>query len=222
MIRTRWLKSAPVLCVLGVTACKGFPLFWGRDVPSSNELRACTSRERLDLPQDSLPGRLELADALYDGKTLSGSLLVTPETHSLRLDRRLLSYSHINVSAVSDCKTGELVPFVIWDAAPPQARDEDLLVLECGYWYGATLNYKLFIERAHGLGPECIDVQLVLLSFDGKPVASQRVRATRTHLTRADGGTPEERLHPWEMQELRSAGDDPTPQVTPAIPQSRR
>jgi hypothetical protein len=135
---------------------------------------------------------LELADVHYDGETLSGRLLVTPVTHSLRLDRRLISYSHINVSAVSVCGTGELVPFVIWDAVPPQARDEDLLILECGYWYGTTMNYKLFIERAKGLGPECIDVQLVLLSFDGKPVANQRVQAKRTHRTPVDGGTPEE------------------------------
>jgi len=192
MRRTGWLKFAPVFCMLGVTACKGFPLFWNREVPSSNENSACTSHEGIDLPQGSLPGRLELADAHYDGETLSGRLLVTPVTHSLRLDRRLISYSHINVSAVSVCSTGELVPFVIWDAVPPQARDEDLLVLECGYWYGTTMSYKLFIERARGLGPECIDVQLVLLSFDGKPVASQRVQTIRTHLIPVDGGTPEE------------------------------
>ena len=162
------------------------------EVPSSNETSACTSLGGLNLTPDALPGRLELSDTHYDGETLSGRLLVTPVTHSLHLDRRLISYSHINVSAVSDCGTGELVPFVIWDAVPPQAREEDLLTLECGYWYGAPMNYKLFVERARGPGPECIDVQLALLSFDGKPVASHSVRATRAYLTPADGGTTEE------------------------------
>jgi hypothetical protein len=192
MIRTGWLKLAPLFCMLGVTACQGFPLFWKRDVQASLENSECTSQGGGVLPQDALPGKLELADVRYDGETLSGRLLVTPVTHGLRLDKRLISYSHINVSAVSACGTGELVPFVIWDAVPPQAREKDLLILECGYWYGTTMSYKLFIERVKGLGPECIDVQLVLLSFDGKPVASQHVQVTRTHLPPVDGGTPEE------------------------------
>ena len=106
----------------------------------------------------------------------------------LRLDKRFSSGAELNVDSVSNCMTSQHVSFVIWDSFRPAARDEDLLVLNSGYWYGAEMRFPLFIRP----GPACINAELSLLSFDGERVASVRVRAEHVEQQFMDAGTPGE------------------------------
>lgn len=71
---------------------------------------------------------------------------------------------------------------------------EALLLLVPGYWYGSTVRFKLFSERFTGLGPECIEVELTVFSFEGKPLASTRVRA---EWPAASGGGAGRVDYPW-------------------------
>ncbi|KFE69608.1 hypothetical protein DB31_6583 [Hyalangium minutum] len=117
----------------------------------------------------------------------------------MRLDKRLIPRADIHVNAIVDCSSGEPLSFIMADAIPAAAHEEDLLLLAPGYWYGSTIRFKLFSERFTGLGPECIEAELTVFSFEGKPLASTRVRAERPAangggldgLTApADAGTP--------------------------------
>ncbi len=131
--------------------------------------------------------RLEVQDIQYDGLGLSARVLVSPESGPLRLDRRLIPGFDVELWGVSDCKYGA-VGSIREDGIVPPARPEDLLVLEPGYWYGRTVHFGPFDEHLTGLGPECIEAYIRLFSFDGKPVARQRIRAERPPAP--DGGVP--------------------------------
>jgi hypothetical protein len=131
---------------------------------------------------------MEIQDIQYDGWTLSGRLLVSPETGPLRLDRRLIQSIDVEVRRVSECEHGS-VASIHADVFTPLNRQENLLVLEPGYWYGRTVRFGLFDEHYTGLGPECVEADILLLSFDGGPVARQRIRAVRPPSPATDGGT---------------------------------
>jgi hypothetical protein len=130
---------------------------------------------------------MEVQDIQYDGQTLSGRVLFSPEAGQLRLDRRLIPNIHVEITRVSDCKYGEVASIRL-DVIAPRARPEDLLVLEPGYWYGRTVSFWLFDEHLAGIGPECVEAELYLVS-GGKPVARQRIRAVRPPPQALDGGT---------------------------------
>ncbi|HEX5752899.1 MAG TPA: hypothetical protein VFZ09_42240 [Archangium sp.] len=61
------------------------------------------------------------------------------------------------------------------------------MVLEPGYWYGTTVEFKPFDAHFTGLGPECVEATLRLHSFDGRVVVRERIRAVRP--PSPDGGT---------------------------------
>ena len=171
------------LVFLGAAACKILPGF---------------ERAKLCLDGEKKPGvvgstepqvKMELQDIHYDGETLSGRLLVGVVEGSVRLDKRLFTDIDVNVRRVSECKTGFFVPYIIFDSFPKRGC-EDLLVLERGYWYGTVVRFPLFDEHLTQLGPECIDVELSLRSFDGKAVARTEIRAERPHRP-SDAGVPD-------------------------------
>ncbi len=131
---------------------------------------------------------MDLQEIHYDGEYLSGRFLVGAEGERLRLDKRLFSNIDVNVNSVIDCQTRQNVPFIIMDAFPPRGREEDLLILEPGYWYGSTIRFPLFARELGGLGPECIEAELSLMSFEGRCVGLHRVRVVRTFQQTSDGG----------------------------------
>jgi hypothetical protein len=134
--------------------------------------------------------RLEVQDIQYDGVELSARVLVSPESGPLRLDRRLIPGFDVELWGVSDCKYGAVGSIRV-DGLVPPARPEDLLVLEPGFWFGRTVQFAPFDTRL-GLGPECVEAYIRLFSFDGKPVARQRIRAVRPPTRTEDGGVPQE------------------------------
>jgi hypothetical protein len=173
--------------LLALAACSGFP-FFGTRGPQKNR---CSS-ERSSLVQKSYASSratLELHDVRYDGEYLVGRLLISPVDGPLLLDKRIISTVDVDVDSVRECSTGERVKHVVMDILPPRMCEEDVLVLEPGYWYGGEVRFPLFAEEFTGLGPECIEVGLSLLSFDRKFVGHVFARATRTLHQSMDGGT---------------------------------
>jgi hypothetical protein len=75
------------------------------------------------------------------------------------------------------------------DFFPPQVSEEDILILEPGFWYGGEVRFLLFAEELTGMGPKCIEFELQLLSFDRKLVGFIFARATRALQQSTDGGT---------------------------------
>jgi len=176
--------------LLLMAACTGLP-FFGRQSPPSPDTGTTKDADAGRTTEDvQVPSRvvLEIQDIQYDGLTLSGRILISPEVGKLRLDKRLLPTIDVNIGRVSSCISGQPVTFIRADAFAPLADPEDLLILDPGYWYGASVRLRLFSEHFTGLGPECIDADLSLLSFDGEPVALQRIRALRTLPRTMDGG----------------------------------
>ena len=165
-------RLIPMLAaLLTLTACKGFPFFW----------RTEPGPDLHDPAQASGQIALELQGVRYDGWNLSGRLLVGAVGRSLRLDKRLIQTVSIYVRAVSACDSGQPVRFLKMDYFPPRPREEDLLVLEPGYWYGTRIDFTLFGAQYHGPsgGPECIDVEVMFRALAGQPLTQLRVRATR-------------------------------------------
>jgi len=175
--------------LLLMTACTGFPFFW-RQSPSPDT----GATQEAGSTGTQVPPHVILAvqDVHYDGLSLSGRILVSPEGDPLRLDKRLLPTRHVNVERVSNCVEGQPVTTIRADAIAPLAGPEHLLLLSPGYWYGTTVRFRLFSEHFTGLGPECIEADLSLLSFDGEPIARQHIRAQRSLPQTVDGGLPEE------------------------------
>ncbi len=177
--------------LLLLAACTGLPFFkWESPSPPGAGANgdAGSAVEGLEAPPPTL---LEVQDIHYDGLNLSGRVLISPVSGLLRLDRRLLPTIHVNVGRVSNCIPGQPVTSIRTDALAPLTRPEHLLLLEPGYWYGTEVRFRLFSEHFTGLGPECIETNVSVLSFDGQPVASKSIRALRALPETSDGGMPE-------------------------------
>jgi hypothetical protein len=157
---------------------------------------------------------MEIEDIQYDGRTLSARVLVSPETGPLRLDRRLTPSIDVEAKRVSDCYHGAVSSMIV-DYFPSRIRAENLLILEPGYWYGATVRFGLFDEHFTGLGPECVEADIILQSFEGKRVASQHIRAERPPVpTATDGGLPrigDVPILDWDELERHAPPDAGTP-----------
>ena len=174
-----FLLVGPLLMV----ACVGFPMFGSKAPEAQGGDRDRTA----DGGREVSTSALELQHVRYDGLRLSGRLLVGALVDGVRLDKRLLSNIHVNVNSVRDCAEKE-VPYAIMDYFVPSPRDEDLLILNRGYWYGAPAYFPLFVEP----GPDCVLIELSLLSWEGRRVGSVRVRAERAPPMAMDSGLPED------------------------------
>lgn len=186
-----WLKlTSYLLPLLALAACTTFPFFWRQESSPSDRSSSAEAAKSTEA-QAQAQVRLQMHDIGYDGKTLTGKLLISPKKGSLRLDKRLISSVSVRARAVSDCTTGQPVEIVRVDRIPPAARDTDLLVLDQSYWYGGTVHLPLFIEHITGTGPECVDAEFSLFSFDGDFVAAFQIHGVRMIPPSADGGLPE-------------------------------
>jgi hypothetical protein len=189
--------------LLALTACGSFPFFGKKE----------SSRAKLTEKMSKLAGKsfsysrakLEVHDTRYDGEYLQARLLISPGDGPLLLDKRINSAVDVDVVAVRDCSTGEQVKHIVMDFFPPRVSEEDILILEPGYWYGGEVRFLLFAEELTGMGPECIEFELELLSFDRKLVGFVFARATRTPQQSMDGGAQSD-LPPVTDAGLPNAG----------------
>jgi hypothetical protein len=171
--------------LVSLVACSGFPFFRGAEQsPSVAESAA----GRQVSPAQAI---LELQNVQYDGEFLSGRLLVGVAEGRLTFDRRLVENATIEAQSVWECSTGQPATFVHADSFPKPAREEDLLTLTPGYWYGANVRFFLFDAEFTGTpAPDCIEVELALRAARGSVEGSVRVRAERSPRHALDAGTP--------------------------------
>lgn len=163
--------------LLLLVSCKGLPFFW----------RASSS----DIGNADARARVEFQDLHYDGETLSGRILVSALDHGLRLDRRLIPSISLNTESISDCTTGKPLPFIVMDVLAPRPREEDLLVLEPGYWYGKEVRIPLFTESIQQqFHPDCINAEFTFRTIGGRAAARVRVRAERATTAAPTQPTP--------------------------------
>jgi hypothetical protein len=160
---------------LWMTACTGFPLFQNTKHRQNREdtvALVCGAEE---------PTRAELVMQApqYDGYTLSGRLLIGSLEGRLCLDKRLIANVSIDVQSVQDCTTGLPATFILADAFPPPPRENELLVLPPGYWYGRQLQFLLFSPFIGQRGPDCIEAVLSINAARSAPLGQLRVRAAR-------------------------------------------
>ncbi len=159
--------------LVGTAACRGFP---GSKVGNAGEATRVA---------------LELQDIRYDGQALSGRLLVSAVEGSLRLDKRLIESIALPTKSVSDCETGQPVEYLVIDVLAPRPREEDVLTLQPGYWYGKEVRIPLFTTHPEGpAGPACIEAEFAFHALGGAPVARVQVRAVRASPPAPDVGTP--------------------------------
>jgi hypothetical protein len=98
----------------------------------------------------------------------------------IRLDTRLVENVSVTVESVWICDTHEEVPYIFADYLTRYPREEELLVLKEGHWYGADLHFLLLSERYTGeLGPPCIEVEFSLRSFESHLLTRKSFRAWR-------------------------------------------
>src|SRR5438128_1803055 len=107
--------------LLVLAACAGFP-FFGRAEPD------------LEMTAEADTGQthVELQNVRYDGRTLTGRLLVGAVGQSVTLDKRIIESIYLTTESVSDCATSHPVGFVAMDVYAQRPREEDLLVLMPG------------------------------------------------------------------------------------------
>lgn len=162
--------------LLLLVSCKGLPFFvWARTSPLES-----MSKEAVGDAAPPVRAHVELQDVRYDGQTLTGRLLITAEKGRLLLDRRLIESVYLTTESISDCGTGQALPFVIMDVLASRPREEDILVLESGYWYGKDVSIPLFTESlSQQFQPACIDAEFNFHALGGETAARLRVRAER-------------------------------------------
>ena len=181
------LVSAAVLLL---AACAGFP-WQGRADPDAEKAGEEGSPGRADggaAPAEQ--ARVELQNVRYDGRMLTGRLLVSPVGESLTLDKRIIESIYLTTEAVSDCATNRPVGFVAMDVYAQRPREQDILILRAGYWYGKDVSILLFAAEPGGPPtPDCIEADLMFRVLGGRPAASVHVRAVRELQSMPDAGT---------------------------------
>lgn len=174
--RALWL----LITLLGLSGCHGSLFFWRKAEPL-DAAEICTARGAPASTAEKVGARVVLLDARYDGKTLSGKLLISPSTATLCLDRRFITEFNLVTEAVSECDTGRDVGFFVSDVLAPSLEESDVLSLEPGYWYGKEVSIFLFSESITGKpSPECIEAEFTFHALNVKHAARFSVRATRT------------------------------------------
>ncbi|WP_224364117.1 hypothetical protein [Hyalangium versicolor] len=169
-----------------LAGCKGLPFF------SHGSTRTSGGEESHRTVDGAFAhAHLEFQEASYDGENLWGRLLISPIEVELRIDKRLIESIDLTVDSVVSCETGEAIPYLILDASAPSRRDEDILTLKPGFWYGKQVRLFLFAEHAtHQPSPRCFEAVVAYHAVDVKNVARVRIRAERAVPTALDAGVP--------------------------------
>jgi hypothetical protein len=175
--------------LLLLAACTGFP-FWGRAAPDHQKAKSVYETGSNDGGAESQAlARVELENAHYDGRMLKGRLLVGASDRSLALDKRIIESIYLTTESVLNCATGQKVGFVVMDVYAQRPREEDILILEPGYWYGKDVSILLFSEEPLGQStPPCIEAEFAFRAMGGKAAAILRVRAMRDAQAVPDAG----------------------------------
>jgi hypothetical protein len=175
-MRIIWLLLATVpLVMLG--GCKGFPWFSRAPTDRSSDVAGNAPITNGDFSQ----AQLELQNVSFDGETLSGRLLISPASSSLRIDKRLIESFALSVESVVECGTGTGLAYVIMDVLAPPPKEMDILTLAPGFWYGKEVRLLLFASEATKQPlPQCFEAEIVYHALDVKNAARLRVHVERS------------------------------------------
>jgi hypothetical protein len=176
-----WWRFFAPMALLGLEACGGSSVFWKKSGPLDIE-QTCAAR---GAPSSDVPARaqMELLNVRYDGKSLFGRLLVSPAERALCLDKRLIESFALSVDAASECGTGRKLGFVVVDVLAKPLREEDVLAVPPGHWYGKEIVIPLFPEQGgEHAAPGCVEVDISYNGLTGGQVAHLRVRAAQEPL----------------------------------------
>ncbi|MDC0713458.1 hypothetical protein POL68_33650 [Stigmatella sp. ncwal1] len=128
----------------------------------------------------------------YDGNALYGRFLISPVGTALRIDKRFISTADLLVDTLVDCTTGQQLAYIIMDVYAPKQRQEDILTLEPGFWFGKDVRIPLFDEQATGQpGPSCFEAELIYHAVDVKNAARVKLRAELTSWNSKSDGEPD-------------------------------
>ena len=127
-------------------------------------------------------GVAELQVTSYDGETIKGRFLLGATVDPVIIDRHLVESGNVELTSLRACGKKDRVPHVEFDMVLPPLQPDDIIAIRPGYWYGKNLSYWLFIEKRTGLGPECLEAELVVRALDGREAARIPIHVIRTRI----------------------------------------
>lgn len=157
-------------------------------VPMASSSRAATK-------QPLRGGIAEFQVTSYDGDTIKGRILLGATIDPLVIDGRLIEAGDVDMDmdTLQVCGNKE-APFqyVQFDTVARPARPDEIVTVRPGYWYGKNISYWLFAKKITGLGPDCIEAELIVRAVDGREAARVRIHVVRTDKPPAppEGGAP--------------------------------
>jgi hypothetical protein len=170
------------VALLWLGACADFPLFRKTNPVQDDHGQTAVN---------PASATMELQNIDYDGEALRGRLLIGAQDGTIRIDKRLIENISLSLKGVSNCASGQELYFIRAGVVAPPLREEEILALKPGYWYGKDVRVSLFDQHlleTQGR-PECIDVDLMLHVLEGKS-ALLRVRAMLTPSSGEGSGAP--------------------------------
>lgn len=179
-------RSAFILggLLLFLAACARIPFFGGVDENAHGGQPPAKSQ---DSPAQAI---LEFQNPRFDGEVLSGRLLVSVEKGELIVDKRLIVNASVEVESVWGCGSSQPIGFLEVDAFPEPAREDELLTLTPGYWYGAETRFFLFDPEFTGTqAPSCIEVAILYRMENGAVAGRLRIRAEQATTPASEAGS---------------------------------
>jgi hypothetical protein len=143
-------------------------------------------------------GIAEFRVASYDGVNLVGRVLLGATAEPLVIDGRLVAFGNVELKNLRACGKKDRLLHYVFDVVLPPARPDQIITIRPGYWYGRKVNFGLFDEKETGIGPECIEGELMVLARGARVAATLPIRVVRTDKPPAppDGGTGEPKPPP--------------------------
>ena len=141
-------------------------------------------------------GVVEFQVTSYDGENISGRVLIGATIDPLVIDGRLIVPGHVGIypESLHACGTKDPVPYLPNDIVTRPPRQDEIITIRPGYWYGGTVKFWLFDKRWTRLGPDCLEVDVAVRALDEREIAKIPLHVVRTDKPPAppDGGAPAE------------------------------
>lgn len=135
-------------------------------------------------------GVAEFKPTSYNGEILLGRLLLGATLDTFVLDGNLYEWVDIELKNVRVCGGSERLKHWVYEALPPPPTPEQVVTLRAGYWYGEDVHFVLFDKVKTGVGPDCLEGELVVRALDRRVVARVAIRVPRTDKGHGEEATP--------------------------------
>lgn len=176
-------RSTALVFLLLTGACASTPGDRGSREPAKKALRG---------------GVAEFQVISYDGEEVKSRVLLGAAVDPLVIDGRLIESSDVELENFRTCDNKARLAHIIDDRSAPPPRQDQIITVRPGYWYGRKVSFWPFSEHEKGPGPECFEAELVVRAIDGRDAAKLPIRVVRTDRPPAalDGGTEEPKPPP--------------------------